>query len=150
MGSQTKHNTSHEAPSATSERLWTQVTRERSIWNQLQHLSLFLSFFGHICSIWKFLGQGLNPSSSCDLHCKCSNAGSFSPLHWAKDRTHNSEVTRATVVRVSTHCAPSGTPNLFLKNVQINKGRKYMRKEKQKQREILQMKYMVMQIYKGF
>ena len=32
---------------------------------------------GCICSIWKFLDQGLNPSSICDLCHSCSNAGSW-------------------------------------------------------------------------
>ena len=42
-------------------------------------------FHGHTCSIWKFLGWGLDPSCSCDLSHSCSNAGSFIPLHWARD-----------------------------------------------------------------
>ena len=32
---------------------------------------------GHICSIWKFPGQELNPSCSCDLHHSCSHTGSL-------------------------------------------------------------------------
>ena len=36
-------------------------------------------FYGQTHGIWKFLGQGLNLSHS------CSNAGSFNPLHQARD-----------------------------------------------------------------
>ena len=35
-------------------------------------------FFGHTCSIWKFLDQGLNPSWSCALCHSCDNTGSWS------------------------------------------------------------------------
>ena len=39
----------------------------------------FFSFpyFGHTQGIWKFLGQGFNPSPICDLFHSCSNAESF-------------------------------------------------------------------------
>ena len=40
-----------------------------------------LFFYGHIHGIWKFLGQGLNLSCSCDLGHSYDNAGSFNPLH---------------------------------------------------------------------
>ena len=43
----------------------------------LLFIYLFLNFFGCICGICKFLGQGLNPSRSCNLHHSCSNAGSL-------------------------------------------------------------------------
>ena len=45
-------------------------------------LSLFFTFYGHTCGIWKFAGQGLNPS--------CSNARSFNPLCWARERSNPS------------------------------------------------------------
>ena len=51
--------------------------------------SFFFFLNGYICSICKFLGQGLNPSRSCELCSSCSNAGFL------------------------TYCAMSGTP-LFL------------------------------------
>ena len=35
----------------------------------------FISLFGCTCSIWKFLGQGSNPSRICDLCDSCSNSG---------------------------------------------------------------------------
>ena len=42
-----------------------------------------LYFYGLTHSIWKFLGQGLNPSHSCDIRCSCSNFARFlNPLHW--------------------------------------------------------------------
>ena len=44
----------------------------------------FLSFFSFsfLAVPWhaEFLGQGSDPSHSCDLHCSCGNAGSFNPL----------------------------------------------------------------------
>ena len=36
-----------------------------------------LSLFGCTHSIWKFLGEGSNPSCSCDLRHGCGNAGSL-------------------------------------------------------------------------
>ena len=69
--------------------------------NQKEILQEFLKFFlGHTCGIWKFPGQGLNPSCSCDLCCSCSNARSF---------TLASAATQATVIRVLTYCATLGT-----------------------------------------
>ena len=44
--------------------------------------TIFFFFNGRTCSIWKFLGQGLNPSHS------CSNTGSFNPPSEARDGTH--------------------------------------------------------------
>ena len=41
-------------------------------------LHSFLSFLFCTHGIWKFPGQGLNPSCSCDLHCSCCITGSFS------------------------------------------------------------------------
>ena len=51
---------------------------------------LFTFFFGHSCSMWKFLGQGSNLSCSCDLGHGCGIAGSL------------------------THCAIVGTPFLMM------------------------------------
>ena len=44
-------------------------------------LSFYHLFFlnGHTHGIWKFLGQGLSLSCSCNLHCSCDNARSFKP-----------------------------------------------------------------------
>ena len=83
-----------------------------TIWRRLNkpqilgdfYLFLFLKFFylflfyglGH--AIWKFLGQTLNPSHSCDLNHSCSNTGSFNPLCWARDPTPASSVTPAAAV----------------------------------------------------
>ena len=41
-------------------------------------ISLF--FYGHTWGIWKFLGQRLISSHSCDLCGSCGNTGSFNPL----------------------------------------------------------------------
>ena len=35
----------------------------------------------YFCGIWKFLGQGFNPSCSCNLCHSCGNTRSFNPLH---------------------------------------------------------------------
>ena len=49
---------------------------------------MYISFFFNVCTygIWKFLGQGPNPSHS------CSSARSFNPLCWARDWTCSSAV----------------------------------------------------------
>ena len=60
---------------------------------------LFFLFFGHPCDIWKFPGQGSNPSWSCNLCHSCINAGSPAhctrlgiepvfPWRWAISLTH--------------------------------------------------------------
>ena len=38
---------------------------------------IFKNYFSHIYSLWKFLGQELNPSQSWDLHHSCGNLGSL-------------------------------------------------------------------------
>ena len=44
------------------------------LWTTLHSFFFFFFFlFSQPCSIWKFPGQGLNPSHSCDLHCSCGN-----------------------------------------------------------------------------
>ena len=78
----------------------------------LSHFSFFSFFFflnGRTHNIRKFLGQGLNPSCSCNLCHSGSNAGYFNPLYLAGDGTHASAVTWATAVRFLTHCATVGT-----------------------------------------
>ena len=45
------------------------------------------SFYGHICGIWKFLGEELDLSCSSDLGCSCGNAISFNALIQARDQT---------------------------------------------------------------
>ena len=57
-------------------------------------LGLFLFLFNScIHGIWKFPGQGLNPSLTCDLRCSCSTAGCFNLVCWASDQTLASTVT---------------------------------------------------------
>ena len=52
------------------------------------HVVFKFDFFnGHAPGIWKFPGQGLNLSYSCNLHRSCGNAASFNPLRWARDQT---------------------------------------------------------------
>ena len=74
-------------------------------------------FNGCTCSIWKFLGQGLNPSCTCNLCRSCDNAGSFKPLCQARDQTHTSAVT--TAVGFLTHCAAAGTPYIIFEEMSI-------------------------------
>ena len=50
----------------------------------LQLFVCLFFFFGCICNMWKFLGQGLNPSRNCDLCHSCINAESL--MHWASSR----------------------------------------------------------------
>ena len=59
---------------------------------------------------WRFLGQGLNPSCSCNLHCIHGNARSFTPLNRAGIQTHTSRVIQAASVGFLTHWAMAGTP----------------------------------------
>ena len=44
--------------------------------NLLSRVYYFFSFYGHTCSIWKFLGQGSNQSCSFRLHHSHSNTRS--------------------------------------------------------------------------
>ena len=69
------------------------------------------SFFSCTLSIWKFLGQGLNLSCSCDLCHRCGNAVSLTHctgpgwnLHGHRDNA-----------RSLTCCATGGTPLLVCK-----------------------------------
>ena len=60
----------------------------------------------------EFLGQGSDPSHSCDLCHSYGNAGSFNPLCWAQGQTC------ALVLQGcrQSHCATGGTPHRsFLK-----------------------------------
>ena len=65
-------------------------------------------FYGHIQGIWKFPGQGLNLSHSCDLSWSYSNAGSFNTLCWARDWTCTSTATWAAIDSYHT-CTTVGT-----------------------------------------
>ena len=50
--------------------------KKKIILNRRSRVFFFL-FFSHTCGIWKFPGQGSNPSQSCDLCCSCSKARSL-------------------------------------------------------------------------
>ena len=63
-------------------------------------------FNGLTFVIWKFLGQGWNPSHS-NL---CSKARCFNPLCQARDQTWTSTVTHTTAVGFFTHCAMAVSP----------------------------------------
>ena len=71
------------------------------------------SFYGHTHCIWKFLDQGSNLSSSCNLCHSCSNAWPFNTLCQAGDWTQASAVTQATAVVFLTHCATTRTHKDF-------------------------------------
>ena len=75
-----------------------------SLFSFNQFLSLSLSFmilcvyvcvWVHTCSIWKFLGQGLNRSCSFYLRHSCNNVTSFKPLCRVVDGTFSSTATQA-------------------------------------------------------
>ena len=70
----------------------------------------FLFFNGCPHGIWKFLGQGLNLSLSCDLYCGCNNTGSFNPLHLIGDLKPTSTATRDAAFGSSTPWAVARTP----------------------------------------
>ena len=61
-------------------------------------LFFFFSFYSNTHGIWKLLGQGLNPSHSCDLCSSCSNQTCDSAVTWARS------------VRFFIHCTTAGTP----------------------------------------
>ena len=69
------------------------------------HCQIFF-FNGHTHGMWKFPGQGMNPSHS----YSCGSARSFNPLCQAGERTWTSAGTQATAVRSLTHCATAGIP----------------------------------------
>ena len=72
---------------------------------------IYLFFFnGCTCCLWKFLGQGLNPSCGCDLCYNCSNTKSFNSLFQAGAKTCASAAPLATAVRFLIHCTAVGTP----------------------------------------
>ena len=70
-------------------------------------------FYGHIHGPWKFPGQGVNASHSCDLHPSYSNARFFNPLHQAQDQTHVFAATWAVATKFLTHRAIAGTPQII-------------------------------------
>ena len=63
-------------------------------WKDFQHLF----FNGCAHGIWKFSGQGVNLSHSCNLCCSCGNTGSFNPWRWAREPACASAVTQASAV----------------------------------------------------
>ena len=66
---------------------------------------------GHVHSIWKFPGQRLNPSCSCNLHRSCDNIGFFNPLFQARDQTCTSAAIWAAEVRFFAHGVGERTPH---------------------------------------
>ena len=72
------------------------------------HYYYYYSFFGCIHGIWKFLGQEVNLSHSCDLYHSCSNAGSLT--HRATvgtpyaDSIHMKRWTASFIIRNFTWC----------------------------------------------
>ena len=86
--------------------------------------SLFVCFvfslFGHTHSIWKFPGQGSNPSQSCNLHHSCSNTRPLT--HCAGPGIKLAPPQRQATSLI--HCITVGTPDhcwwcldLFLNSV---------------------------------
>lgn len=75
---------------------------QRNLSFEFIDFSLDCFFFFFLSGLWKFLGQGLKLSHSCDPCCNCSTARSFNPLCWAKYQTHTP--------RCLTHCDTAGYP----------------------------------------
>ena len=71
----------------------------------------FFPFYGCTCGIWKFLGEGLNRSCSCDLFCSWAKASSSNPMSCAGERTSASAATQVVAIRFLTHCVTVGTPS---------------------------------------
>lgn len=65
-------------------------------------------------STWTFPRQGLTPSYS------CGTAGSFNPLHRARDRTDTSSTTLATAFGFLTHLPQQELPTGILLNLVIS------------------------------
>ena len=70
----------------------------RGIWRQY---FFFLNGLTH--GVWKFPGQGLNPSHICDFRCPCGNTGYFNPLYQAGNWTHTSTATLVVAAESLTH-----------------------------------------------
>lgn len=68
--------------------------------------------YGHTHGMWKFQGQSLNLSCSCNQDYCWDNATSFKSLCPAWARTCSSTATRATEVRFLTHRTTVGTPEI--------------------------------------
>ena len=63
---------------------------------------IFFSFFGCTGSIWKFLGQGLNPSHICDICLSCSNAESLT--HHARIKPAMPETSWIIIIIIILFC----------------------------------------------
>ena len=92
------------------------VFEEKELYLKLwKHLRSYY-FFCCPPGIWKFLGQRLNLSCSCDLCHSCGNTRSFNSLCQAWDQIHISAATRAHCRENTgslTHCATVGTPGIY-------------------------------------
>ena len=99
------------SPSFSSWRLASMLSSESFILSCFtQKFTILFFFFSRICSIWKFLGQGLN------LSC------SFNPLLWEGANLISAE-TQATAVSFLAHYATVGTlAKVFLKKLYGHSG----------------------------
>ena len=75
------------------------------------NLKWFFSFFMAALMVYGS-SWARNLGCRCHLHQSCENAGSFNPLHQARDWTNASTVTPAAAVGFWTHCATRWTPNM--------------------------------------
>ena len=82
-------------------------------------VTLFNFFFnGRPCSIWKFLGEGLNLSHSCDLCHGFSNGGSLNPLHHSRNSPYLNYHRHTVRCALHHNCSPFGSlspPKLCLR-----------------------------------
>ena len=77
------------------------------IWIKLSFFFFFFfPLFGCTCGIWKFLGQGLNLSLSCNLCQSCGNAWSLTHCAWPRIKP----MPPRAKTRSLTHHTSAGTP----------------------------------------
>ena len=77
-------------------------------WFYIDRVLFFFFFFSCTHGIWKFLGQELNLSHTCDLW-QLQQCWILNPLHWARDQTSNTIETSWSL----THCTAAGTPGSY-------------------------------------
>ena len=79
---------------------------------KINHLSILFFFFFFFGCPWhtEFLGQGSDPSHSCDLSCSCSSAGSLTHCARTGDRNCVPAFPRCHW----SHCTPAGNPTYLI------------------------------------
>ena len=92
--------------------------RIRDMEKNIPKIWLFLNDCTH--GKWRFPGQGLNLSHSCDPGYSSSTTRFFNWLHQAGGQTWTSTATQATAARfLAPHCTTRGTPWYILKIIPL-------------------------------